>query len=276
VLALFRARKSPIVRISRIVADDRDGLMLDTVEMSDGVRIDWACRAVNFCQAAFGDALEGDPICVDVIIDHLKRRMERPASATESLYLRHVLVIVIERIGERLHERFHLRFAPEPCSARPTQLYRNIWPRPSLELTELLDSWHAEYLQWFEAHHTMPPALQAKRILHDRYAEPVNMHVLARDVGCSRTTLIEQFTRAFALSPAEYLSRVRMRHGLHRSRNSNETINGVALSAGYKSGDKFSNRVRSYTGLTAVQVRELNESDFDSLLENRLPLQGQE
>jgi AraC-like DNA-binding protein len=124
-------------------------------------------------------------------------------------------------------------------------------------LDELLNGWAASVETWFERHHVIPPALRARRLLHGHLPAPFSLDSLARAVGCSRTTLIQQFTAAVGMTPSEYGTRLRVREGLRRLGDSSEAVEDAARRAGYSSVNKLYRRVRQYTGLTPSQVREL-------------------
>lgn len=248
--------------------------MVDDLERSDGVRIDWACDLINVCQAGLGDAFEGDPTCLASFGERLKRAAEAPMNQAEALYIGPWMVLLLERAGDTLHRRFHERFAPAQCRFAPASLYRHVWPNPESPLEQVVDAWRVRYSKWFNAHHALPPALRAKRLMHERFAESWTVPAIATAVGSNKTSLSEQFTNAFGLPVAEYLARVRMRQGLRRSRTSTETIDEVARKVGYQTDAKFSARVRRSTGLTPAQVRDLDDDDFEDLLAEQLALRA--
>ena len=132
--------------------------------------------------------------------------------------------------------------------------------------------WAADYAAWFTLHHSFPAALRTKILLEQAFAQPLTLPRIAETVRCSRTTLIEQFTAAFGLPPAEYLARVRMREGLRRLRRLSETVENVAIEVGYRSGNKFYARMRRYADVTASEVRRMTEREFGQLLEDRISL----
>jgi AraC-like DNA-binding protein len=246
--------------------------MIKDPPVADGIRIEWACRVVNVCQAAFGDALDGDPTCLDTIVERLERSLPQPQNSAEALQLRQHLVILLFRIGNVLHDRFHIRFSPTPCASAPTTANEVLTLDPTASVSDLLRRWHGAYESWFMAHHRLPPALHAKRIIHDRFAEPLTTPALADHVGASRASLIQQFEAAFGLTPAEYLARFRIRQGLRLLRSTGGPVEQVANRVGYKSGNKFYARTRLYTGTTPAEARALSDADFDWMLDERLSL----
>jgi len=238
----------------------------------DGVRIDWACDLINTCQAVSGEALDGDPTCLKDLCDRMRRRVEAPESVAETVFAGQSVALLLDRIGEILHRRFHERFEPSACQAPPAVLPHSVWPNPRTSLEDLLRAWCGDYGEWFHAHHSLPPALRAKQLLQDRFAEPLTIQKLASAVGSNRSSLAERFTAAFGISTAEYLGRIRIRQGLRRLRASDASIDEVAKMVGYRSGAKFAARVQRSIGFTPAQARLLEEPQFELLLEEWVPL----
>jgi AraC-like DNA-binding protein len=241
-------------------------------ERRDGVRVAWACDLINACQAVLGDARDGDPTCLEELCHQLRRRIEAPEGVAETIFAGHSVALLIDRVGEMLHQRFHERFEVPACQAPAASLPRSIWPNPRTSVAHLLERWCAGYSHWFHTHHTLPHALQAKQILQDRFAETITTRSLASAVGSNRSSLIERFSTAFGLSPAEYLGRIRIRQGLRRLRASSASIDDVARMIGYQSGAKFAARVRRSVGVTVTEARLLDEPQLELLLEQRVAL----
>jgi AraC-like DNA-binding protein len=246
-----------------------------TVLSHDGVVVidpDWACRVINACQAGLGYAVEGDPTCLEELCGLLEQRIGAPRNVAEMVFAGQSMIPLLDRLGDLLHRRFHDRFGGTSCRTAFAGLSSNPLPNPMSGITFLLKDWRARYSSWFHAHHPLPSSLRAKQVLHECYAEPITMQVLARMVGSNRTSLIEQFTAAFGVSPAEYLVRVRIREGLRHLRNAGVSTEEAARSSGYQSTVKFTARARRATGLTPRQLRQLGEREFDALLEDRVSL----
>jgi AraC-like DNA-binding protein len=245
----------------------------NTLEISGGVRVAWACAVVNAGQATIAHTLDGDPAGIRAIADHLRTALPPPKTPTESLYAAHELVLLLERIGDALqHEGFHARFARKRCGLRPESLYGRLLPGPTLTVTEVITVWQALFEEWFDQHHAYPASLRAKTILQHRFSEPWTVASLARTVGASRTRLLTEFDRAFGIPPKEYLVRVRLREGLRRMRRAEFDVASAVNSVGYKSPVKFAARLRRYTSHTPARIRRMAPADFEALLDQRLRL----
>ena len=241
-------------------------------EVSDGVRLRWACVVRNVYQVIVGEAVDGDPTCVEAIVDRLTHEMAPPINSAESLMVRQSLAMLTQGIGQTLHRCFHIRFVRDSCTLRPGCESEDRWLNSDSSIAELLNQWRADYLDWFDAHHRLPPALRLKHTLQQQFANTVPLYELARAAGTSRSRLIEQFTDAFGLPPSEYRLRLRVREGLRRLRTSDDSVDRAARQVGYQSGSKFSKQVQRSTGLTPSDVRMLDDDTFYQLLEERVTL----
>ena len=134
-------------------------------------------------------------------------------------------------------------------------------------IARLLDGWSEAFATWFARHHRIPPALEAKRLLDEQFAGPPTVRELAKRVGCSKTTFVELFSSEFGLPPSEYVARLRIREGLLRLRRTSEPVDEIARSVGYESVNKFYARLRTFTGLKPLQVRQLTEREFRRLMQ---------
>jgi AraC-like DNA-binding protein len=99
-----------------------------------------------------------------------------------------------------------------------------------------------------------PIADEAKRIIDERYAEPLTLDVLAGAVGRSKRHLSSVFLREFGLSVHRYLIRVRLNRGLALIR-AGEKIEAVSLLVGYRSKKNFYRNFRAHIGVTPIAYR---------------------
>ena len=242
------------------------------IDVSEGVRLDWACHILNVYQHVVGEAVEGDPTSVESISAHLQRALPGPANRAEWIHLLQSLIPFLDRVSQVLHAAYHRRFQIYSCAAVPTAAAQPAGFDLEASVRGIPAKWAADYAAWFRAHHSLPAALRTKVLLEKAFAEPLTLPRIAEAVGCSRTTLINQFVEAFGLPPAEYLARVRLREGLRRLRSLSETIENAAAEVGYRSGNKFYARMRRYTDVTPSEVRRMTEPEFDQLLEDRISL----
>jgi hypothetical protein len=63
-----------------------------------------------------------------------------------------------------------------------------------------------------------------------------------------------------------------VRDGIHPLRTTSLSVEESARLAGYRSSNKFYQRVRSYTGLRPSRIRALSKLEFERLLEERLSI----
>jgi AraC-like DNA-binding protein len=264
--------KIPIVHFSGIVSARSGSTVPNTQQIAAGVRIPWACAVLNVCQGMLSYTLDGDPGCVDAIADRLRAELPPPQTVTESVYVGHQLVAILEGIGEALHTQFHFRFVRGDCGLRPDHLYTRLMPGPRLTAGEVIAVWQALFRRWFDEHHEYPPALRAKMLLQRRFSDPWTVTSLAQAIGTSRSTLLADFQEAFGMRPAEYVTRLRLREGLRRFRDPKLDALEAVNSVGYKSLAKFAARQRRYTSQTPSRIRRMSAGDFEALLNERLRL----
>jgi AraC-like DNA-binding protein len=241
-------------------------------ETSQGVRVDWACHVRNVYQAAIGDLLDGDPAGFSAAVNRVTCVLPTPADAVEALHLRESMTTLVDRMARTAHARFHANFSPASCRGTPSPLCESTdWRDGDTPLEELLDRAAITYDRWFDQHHDVPAALRATRFLQQHFAERLTIEAVARSAGCSRTTLLEQFTSVLGISPSEYLARLRVREGnLRRLRASDGSVETAARDAGYQSVNKFYARIKRYTGLSPSEVRRMDETAFERILVERL------
>jgi AraC-like DNA-binding protein len=234
------------------------------------MRLDWARTVRNIYQSAVGDLLDGDPAGISAAVHRLKRDIPLPASATETHQLRQSMSTLMERLAHMAHVRFHVNFATAFCGVSPPVVTEVEWMESALTTAVLLDRSVELFNTWFDDHHALPATLRATQFMHAHFAERFTTQALVRAAGCSRTTLMHQFTNLFGISPAEYVARLRIREGLRRLRASEDSVDDAARRVGYQSVNKFYARIRKYTGLTPSEVRELNNVRFEWILNDRL------
>jgi AraC-like DNA-binding protein len=252
---------------------DRPNREVRRTRGSHNVRSDWVCEINNVYQRVVGDGLDGDPTRLVSTVNRLKAELPAPANAAESLMLRQSLALFLTRFSRLLHSRFHVHFDVPACASVPPPTSDLSCAVP-LSAAHVLDDWCAAFAVWFDSAHIVPAPLRARRILEERFREPITMAVLATGTSCSESSLRRQFRRLFGVPPAEYLARVRIRHGLCRLRETNDAIEDVARWAGYQSGNKFYARIRSYTGVRPGDIRAMDDGAFADLIAVRLSLES--
>ena len=90
----------------------------------------------------------------------------------------------------------------------------------------------------------------------DRPAEPHSVAGLAAAAGMSRSVFAREFTRAFAVSPMEFVVKTRLHHAAQMLRATAVPIKVVAASAGFQSRSHFSRAFRDAYGADPTQYRK--------------------
>ena len=99
-----------------------------------------------------------------------------------------------------------------------------------------------------------PIAVEAKRIIDERYAEQLTLDVLADAVGRSKRHVASLFLREFKVSVHVYLTQVRLNRALGLIR-AGEKIEAVSLSVGYRSKKNFYRNFHAHIGVTPIAYR---------------------
>lgn len=98
---------------------------------------------------------------------------------------------------------------------------------------------------------------QALSILQEKYAEPLTMKLLAKQLGLSPVQFIRRFRVAHGQTPVERLTNIRLEHACELIRGTNMTIELIALNCGYSTGFYLSKIIKTKMGLTPSQYRNM-------------------
>jgi AraC-like DNA-binding protein len=103
----------------------------------------------------------------------------------------------------------------------------------------------------------IPPALHAmvQQILL-RGEAVASVDALANALGVHRKTLFNRCERAGFLQPAELIMWCRLAMVAHRLETTGATVESIANDLGFPSHTTLRNRLKSYTGRTATEIRE--------------------
>ena len=99
-----------------------------------------------------------------------------------------------------------------------------------------------------------PIAVETKRIIDERYAEPLTLDLLAVEVGRSKRHLASVFLRDFRVSVHAYLTKVRLNQALALIR-AGEKIEVVSLLVGYRSKKNVYRNFNAHIGVTPIAYR---------------------
>ena len=121
---------------------------------------------------------------------------------------------------------------------------------------------HDEVLAWFRAETLditarVPSTVGARsraveqvvQFIHDHYAEPVTIDSIAQALGQSQRHVVTLFRREMGQTINEYLTHVRMCHGVELIRQGCK-IEAVSLMVGYRSRKNFNRHFKAVLGMT--------------------------
>lgn len=97
---------------------------------------------------------------------------------------------------------------------------------------------------------------RALRYISDNYSYDVSVQGMADYVGVDRTYLYRIFSEAMNISPARYLTQVRMNKAAELLKVPEYSVLQVALSTGYKDISHFSNVFKKYYGIAPSYYRK--------------------
>lgn len=98
---------------------------------------------------------------------------------------------------------------------------------------------------------------EAEQLLASRFATPLTLLEVAREIGVSPSTLRAHFTRLRGRTPMNHLQELRVRHALTLIRTSTLTLETIASLSGYYSVSHLSRYVKRVTGRSPGALRAL-------------------
>ncbi len=105
-----------------------------------------------------------------------------------------------------------------------------------------------------------PAVARALSIIHSRYAEDLEVELLAREVGVSRSVLGERFTDLLGEPPMRYCSRWRMRIAANMLRDGSHHAAKVAYAVGFNSEAAFNRAFKREYGTPPATWRRRQEA----------------
>lgn len=97
---------------------------------------------------------------------------------------------------------------------------------------------------------------EAKMRLETEFNDQLKVGMLAAQIGVTPMQLIRAFQRHYGTSPGAYLRQVRLDHALMLLADSQRSLAGVALEAGYSDQSHLCRVVKEETGLTPAEYRK--------------------
>ena len=207
------------------------------------------------CQVFAGDMLSWvDPPDPECLATPLKS-VPSPSMEVEAIAMERLLVSLAAQVSISVHRNFFNRFnVPNRGFVDPP-----LWPVRNQD-HELLTApsiarWAVDYRTRFRAQHDTP-AQRTRRELDASAGQAGSVHQLAAAVALTRRTLERQFRHEMGVSIARYGIGLRLEAAVKRLRSSDECIEAVALSSGWRTKKGLYDALAS-VGLTPKSTREL-------------------
>lgn len=105
-----------------------------------------------------------------------------------------------------------------------------------------------------------PAVAKALATIHSRYAEDLDVELLARESGVSRTVLGERFAATLGESPMRYCAKWRMRQAANLLRDGKENTANIAYAVGFNSEAAFNRAFKREYGLPPVAWKKRVEA----------------
>ena len=122
-----------------------------------------------------------------------------------------------------------------------------------------------------------PAVARALGIIHGRFAEELDVELLARESGVSRSVLGERFVKLIGEPPMRYCARWRMRMAANMLRDGKDNTANIAYSVGFNSEAAFNRAFKREYGEPPATWRRRIEGERSQLGAGRLaPLPDQE
>lgn len=103
---------------------------------------------------------------------------------------------------------------------------------------------------------TDPAVSKALSIIHNRYAEEIDIEMLAREAGVSRSVLGERFADLLSQSPMRYCAQWRMRMACNMLRDGKQNSASVAYAVGFNSEAAFNRAFKREFGMPPATWRK--------------------
>lgn len=101
-------------------------------------------------------------------------------------------------------------------------------------------------------------AESAKNYIQKFFYKKISVNSLCEIFGCSRTTLINLFTKKFNISIGNFTTQCRLENAKNMLKNSDESIKNIAISCGFSDQNYFVKVFRKNNNCTPTQYRKQN------------------
>jgi transcriptional regulator GlxA family with amidase domain len=107
----------------------------------------------------------------------------------------------------------------------------------------------------------LPHLRRARDEIDRRYAEPLDLAVLAATAHVSKHHFVRCFSSTYGETPMRYLTRRRIERAQDLLRSANLMVTEICMLVGYSSLGSFSSTFRALTGESPVEYRARFERD---------------
>jgi AraC-like DNA-binding protein len=104
---------------------------------------------------------------------------------------------------------------------------------------------------------TDPAVSKALSIIHNHYADEIDVELLAREAGVSRSVLGERFADLLGQSPIRYCAQWRMRMACNMLRDGKQNSATVAYAVGFNSEAAFNRAFKREFGIPPATWRKM-------------------
>ena len=118
---------------------------------------------------------------------------------------------------------------------------------------------------------TDPAVSKALSIIHQRYAEDLDVEGLAQEAGVSRTVLGERFGELLGEPPMRYCARWRMRMAANMLRDGKQNTANIAYSVGFNSEAAFNRAFKREYGVPPATWRRRVEDEAEAAAMTQAP-----
>jgi AraC-like DNA-binding protein len=199
---------------------------------------------------------------------HLSNAFEAIASPTievHALAMERALILMAGRLAVTIQRNFQRRFLAAPVKLTQSVLEPIRDRHGLLLIRKTVYQWACDYRQEFMAVHDSP-AHRARRLIDDAQGAHATVDELAKAVAVGSRTLERQFREEIGVSVRAYRTGQRLSKAVRRLHSDTESVEAIALDAGWRSKKGLYDALHDTAGLTPGDVKQLNAPEVDRLV----------
>ena len=242
----------------------------------EAIRPEWMFELRSVCQSFACLTMEAERPEFEDAVQWLPGAIPEPDSLQEADELKMLLRICAVNAATTFHRNYHRREAQHgspssrrslrrQCQSGPIEAAMAAWKPNVQDQRTAFEAWAKAFLYAFDATHPLDVVARTAAILRAEFRNPPDLDTLAHRVGSSRSNLTRTFHQRYGISCGEYVTRVRLAWFASALRESESSACHLAEEAGYSRYHNLCAALRSRTGLTAHQIRELSSEEFFQL-----------